>query len=218
VNLLDSSPIHIIAITIAIIEESPPLCPAVKEANVPTILDYVHQFLVGHLARPEQAQPDLAKLELRLRTFGVFCKLIEADIHRFLEAPPAIGYETWLREHNINPIAARMFAHLAVRRRNRIANEGERLPAIVSAVQFLAKPGHKKRAISKRINVLLSASQESSVIETIFHETGLNESEFISSLKFTQIGRRRKRACIPSANRDRCLSHSPSADSARAKD
>jgi hypothetical protein len=76
-----------------------------------------------------------------------------------------------------------MMARLLVRSGNRSAKESVRLPAVVRAVRFLANPAHKGRAISRRVDVLLAAWEETSIIETIFADAGLDEFEFIRSLK-----------------------------------
>ena len=50
-------------------------------------------------------------------------------------------------------------------------------------------PGRRRRAILRRAEVLLAASEETSIIETIFDEAGLIELEFIGLLKSVVEGR-----------------------------
>jgi hypothetical protein len=118
-----------------------------------------------------------------LRAFSDLCKLIEAVVQRVAESPPSPGYEPWLIVRGSNPIVARMMARLLVRRGKRLAQESVRLPAVVRAVRFLAKSGRKRRAISRRVDVLLAAWEETSIIETIFDDAGFNEFEFVRLLK-----------------------------------
>jgi hypothetical protein len=118
-----------------------------------------------------------------LRPFSEFCVLIGAVVQTAAESPPSPGYEPWLIEHGDNPIGARMRACLVVHSGNRSAKDGQRRAAVVSAIRFLAKPHRNRPAIFRRVKVLLAAWEETSAIETIFDEAGLDESEFISLLK-----------------------------------
>jgi hypothetical protein len=184
---LDLSPVCIVAVTIAMNDGSSPLCAAVKEANVPTLADHLQEYLTRPdvVKRMKPLQPACDGL---LRAFSGFCTLIGAVIQRVAESPPSKGYEPWLIERSINPIVARMMAGLLVRRGNRIAKESVRLTAVVRAVRFLAKPGRNRRAISSRVDVLLAAWEETSVIETIFADAGLNEFEFMRLVKSVSEG------------------------------
>jgi hypothetical protein len=116
-------------------------------------------------------------------------------VQRVAESPPSPGYEPWLIERGINPILARMMARLLVRRGKRPAKESVRLPAVVRAFRFLANPRRNRPAISRRVDVLLRAWEETSIIETIFDDAGLDEFEFIRLLKSVaeghQVGYRR---------------------------
>jgi hypothetical protein len=154
----------------------------VKEANVPTLVDHLQE----HLTRPdvgERMKPLQTVCDGLLRAFSGFCKQIGAVIQRMGESPPSPGYEPWLIERGSNLILARMIARLLVRRGNQSAMESVRLPAVVRAVRFLATPRRKWQAISRKVDVLLAAWEETSIIETIFDDAGLNESEFVRSLR-----------------------------------
>jgi hypothetical protein len=179
------------------IDESSPLCAAVKEANVPTLVDHLQEYLT----RPdvvERMKPLQTACDGLLRAFSGFCKQMGAVVQRAAESPPSPGYEPWLIERGSNPILARMMAGQLVRIGNRSAEESRRLPAVVRAIRFLANPGRTRtlkqpldrhgsglvtRAICRKVDVLLAAWEETSIIETIFDDDGLNESEFIRSLK-----------------------------------
>jgi hypothetical protein len=108
---------------------------------------------------------------------------------RAVELAPSIAYEPLLIEHGVKPLWARGMASLVIRRGTRRANESLRLPAVVGAIRFLAKPGRGRRAILRKAEVLLAAWEETSIIETIFDGAGLSESEFIGLLKSVVEGR-----------------------------
>jgi hypothetical protein len=163
------------------------MCPqlratAVKEASVPTFIDRLQEYLTrpGVLGRMTPLQ--LACHDL-LRPFSDFCILIGAVVQTVAESPPSPGYEPWLIERGSDPISARIRAHLAVRSGNRTAKEAQRRPSVVNAIRFLAKPHRNRPAISRRVNVLLAAWEETSTIETIFDDASLDVFEFISLLK-----------------------------------
>ena len=113
---------------------------------------------------------------------GLF-QAVGAITQRAVESCPSTAYEPLLIEHGVNPIYARGLASLAIRIGTRHANESQRLPAVVDAIRFLAKPCRQRRAMLRRAEVLLAAWEETSIIETIFDDAGLIEVEFIGSLK-----------------------------------
>ena len=118
-----------------------------------------------------------------------FCAQIGAVIQRVAESPPSPGYEPFLIERGVDPILARMMAGLAVRSGKRIAHESVRLTAVVRAIRFLANPNRQRRAISRRVDVLLAAWEETSIIETIFYDgRRRDEFEFIRLLKLVAEG------------------------------
>ena len=141
---------------------------------------------IEYLARPdvvERMKPWQTSCDGLLRAFSGFCEQTVAVILRAAESPPSAGYEPFLVERNLNPVLARMISRLLVRRGRRRANERIRLPVVVGAIRFLGKPGRGRRAIHRKAEVLLAASEETSIIETIFDDANLRESEFIGLLK-----------------------------------
>jgi hypothetical protein len=87
-----------------------------------------------------------------------------------------------LVENGIHPVLARGVAFLAVRAGRRMASESKRRRPVFDAIRFLAKP-RQKRAILSRAKILLAAWDETSIIETVFDEVGLQETEFIKLLQ-----------------------------------
>jgi hypothetical protein len=161
----------------------------VKEADVPTLADHLQEYLT----RPdvvERMKPLQAACDGLPKSFSGFCTQIGAMVQRVAESPPSPGYEPWLIERGINPILARMMARLLVRRGIRSAKESVTLPAVVRAVRFLVNPRRNRPAISRKVDVLRRAWEETSIIETIFDDAGLDEFEFIRLLKSIADGHR----------------------------
>jgi hypothetical protein len=158
------------------------------EAKGRTLTDH----FIEYLARPdvvEQMKPWQTAYDGLLRAFSGFCEQTVPVIQRAAEFPPSAGYEPFLVERNLNPVLARMIARLLVSRGRRCANECVRLPAVVGAIRFLAKLGRSRRAILRKAEVLLEASEETPIIETIFDNADLSASEFIGLLKSVVEGR-----------------------------
>lgn len=104
------------------------------------------------------------------------------DATQIVARSPSPGYEAWLIERGEFPLVARLRAHLVVRSGARVANEGQRRPEVLRALRFLSKTGRNAAAVRRRVDVLLRACEETSIIETLFEDAGLNWAEFISSL------------------------------------
>jgi hypothetical protein len=120
---------------------------------------------------PKSPQPDAELLAL-----------IGSALSRIAELPPSRGYEPVLIENGIHPVLARGIAFLAVRGGERLASESKRRRPVFDAIRFLAMP-RQKRAILSRAKILLAAWDETSIIETVFDEIGLQEAEFIDLLR-----------------------------------
>jgi hypothetical protein len=104
-------------------------------------------------------------------------------INKVAEFPPSPGYEPLLIRYGLNPIFARTMAIIAIRHGKRRAMESGWHRRIYEAVRFLAEPDRQRRAILARAQLLLEAWDKTSIIETVFDEIGLIESEFIGLLK-----------------------------------
>jgi hypothetical protein len=149
---------------------------------VPTIDDLLNEYM----ARPdvvERVESLRARYDGLLRALSEVCEHIGVAIRRVAESPPSPGYEPMLIKCGFDPILARMMARLLVRTGTRIENDSKRLRTVVGAIRFLAKPGRRRRALSRRAEVLLTAWEETSVIETIFDDAGLDVFEFVELLK-----------------------------------
>jgi hypothetical protein len=107
-----------------------------------------------------------------------------------MELPPSPGYEPLLIEHRCDPVVARGLATLAVRHGRRRAWESSWERRVFEAIRFFGRRRRQKRAILPRAALLLQASNETSIIETIFEEAGARESEFIGLLQFAVDGKK----------------------------
>ena len=124
-----------------------------------------------------------------LLVYGAMFQMMWTIAQRAVESSPSIAYEPLLIEHGVKLVRARGLASLTIRRGTQHANESIRLPAIVGAIRFLAKPGRDRRAILSKAEVLFAAWEETSIIDTIFDDAKLRESEFIGLLKSAVEGR-----------------------------
>jgi hypothetical protein len=160
----------------------------VQEANVPTVAEHLIALTQGYFARADVMERMKPLEAAWAKIFSGFFEKADAALQRVADSPPSPGYEPWLIEHGYNPILARMMAALVVRRGNRIAKENVKLPATVKAIRFLAKPGRTRRAISRKVNLLLAVWEETSVMDTILNDTGLDVFEFVRVLKLVASG------------------------------
>jgi len=103
------------------------------------------------------------------------------------ELPPSPGYEPLLVEAGWNRVAARGMAALALQRSKRRAVESGWRRQAVAAIRFLTRK-RQVRAVRKRAELLIEISQ-TTTLDTIFTEAGLDESEFLLSLRSVVEGR-----------------------------
>jgi hypothetical protein len=103
------------------------------------------------------------------------------------ELPPSLGYEPLLVEAGWNRVAARGMAALALQRSRRRAVESKWRRQAVAAIRFLTRK-RQVRAVRKRAELLIKISQ-TTTLETIFTEAGLDESEFLLLLRPVVEGR-----------------------------
>jgi hypothetical protein len=101
---------------------------------------------------------------------------------------PSQGYEPFPVEAGFQPLMARGFAKLIVRRARRIAKESKRRRPVFDALRFLAHRDRQPRAILPRAKLLMVAWHGTSIIETVFAEAGFDEFEFIDLLKAAVAG------------------------------
>jgi hypothetical protein len=165
-----------------------PCAQPVTQASGRTLIDYLKEYL----ARPdvvEQMKPVEAVFVGLSKVYGGMFQMAWTISQRAIESSPSIAYEPFLVEHGVKPVWARGLASLTICRGKRCANESIRLPAVVGAIRFLAKPGRGRRAILRKAEVLLAAWEETSIVETIFDDAALRASEFIGLLKSAVEGR-----------------------------
>jgi hypothetical protein len=105
------------------------------------------------------------------------------------ELPESSGYAPLLVENGWDPGWARAAAAVAVRHGRRRAAESRWIRPVYGAIRFLAQPGRQRRSILRRAKFLLSISEKTTTIETIFCQAGLAEHGFLGLLKFVVEGR-----------------------------
>ena len=69
--------------------------------------------------------------------------------------PPAPGYERLLIDRGQHPLSARMMSYALIKLSAVAASEARMEREAVDAIRFLAKPGHRKRAVSRRVDWLV---------------------------------------------------------------
>src|SRR5881397_3991839 len=116
----------------------------VAQTSGRTLIAHLNEYL----ARPEvaeQMKPLWAFVGQILETyaamFQAMFQAVAAITQRAVEACPSTAYEPLLIEHRVNPVPARALASLTISRGTRQANKSRRLPAVVEAIRFLARPG-----------------------------------------------------------------------------
>jgi hypothetical protein len=146
------------------------------EASIPTLIDNLAALLTREDVAEQPAVENSLQPCIDLLTLGGLALL------RIALLPPSSGYERLLIENEYDPIVARSLAYVAVRFGTRQAKESRRVRPIHDALRFLTKP-RRKGAIFTRAKTILAAWEQSSIVETIFDEAGLRETEFINLLK-----------------------------------
>jgi hypothetical protein len=149
------------------------------EAEIPTLYDHMKV----HLQRPDVLEQLKALSEPLIKCFA----MIGLAIVKLAELPPSSGYEPLLIGYGLHPNLARGMARIVIRHGERCAAESGWHRRVFDAVRFLAEPA--RGAILRRAQLLLEAWDKTSIIETVFDEIGLSETEFIGLLKALVEGR-----------------------------
>jgi hypothetical protein len=142
-------------------------------------------LLAELLTRPDLIDrlPIASAAQEILKAFGRLVTQIGAALLRVAEAPPSPRYEPYLIGLGCNPIAARGLATIVFRSGRRQANDARQQRRVFEAIRFLAKAGRQRHTALLRARTLLSAWENSSVIEEIFANLHRDEFEFIRLLK-----------------------------------
>lgn len=78
---------------------------------------------------------------------------------------------------------ARGLGSLTISVATREADEAKRVAPVVEAIRFLARGDRQRRAIVSRAKLVLAASKETSIVDELFSNAGLNEGEFLRLLQ-----------------------------------
>ena len=143
--------------------------------------------LKAYVQRPDVLE-QLKSSSEPLNSFFNFFAMIGLAIKKVAESPPSRGYEPLLIGY-FNPIVARGMARLVIHHGRRRAAQSGWHRGVFDAIRFLAERDRQPRAIFTRAQLLLEAWDKTSIIETVFDETGLSATEFIGLLKAFVEGR-----------------------------
>jgi hypothetical protein len=108
-------------------------------------------------------------------TLKSVCEVVET-LERM---PPAPGYEPLLIARAQHPLVARIISYTLIKFSALEASKGRMERQAVDAIRFLAKPGRRKRAVSRRVDWLISDWDRESGL------AGLRAGNIISFLDFT---------------------------------
>lgn len=155
---------------------------------MPTFSEALETYVMREsAARNADSQP--TQFDAVAQDLMRFFEKIGRTFVTFAKAPPSPGYEPWLVSLGYNPVLARMMARLLVNHGNRIARDARWYPKVAKALRALANPMSKKLVKTRRAADLLSAWEQSGVIETLFDDAGLDVFEFIRLLELAAAGR-----------------------------
>jgi hypothetical protein len=96
---------------------------------------------------------------------------------------PSKGYAPYFEAHGFAPFLARGLGSLIISRGTREADEAKRVAPVDQSIRFLARASGQTRAIVSRAKLVLAASQETSIVDQLFHNAGLHEGEFLRLLQ-----------------------------------
>jgi hypothetical protein len=161
----------------------------VAEIRMQAAVDYLAYHLFakdpGTDIFDEPLYPDA---QIYVELYLQLLKMVGFVFARISELPPSRGLEPFFSAGGCDSIAATAFAALAVRVGKRQAKESKWHRPVFDAIRFLAIPGRKNSAILARAKFLITAWNDTSIIETVFDKAGLRETELIELLEATSKG------------------------------
>ena len=150
---------------------------------MPTLTD----LMVAELTRPDVAARVPAQARETWQAFHRLLLQIGGALMRVAQLPPSPGYEPYFVAKKGGRLGAHGLAHLLVHAGKRRARDSQWRGKVIKALRELATL-RQQRALKPRVDTLLKAWDESSVIETIFHEAGQDEFEFVRLLEAARAG------------------------------
>jgi hypothetical protein len=113
---------------------------------------------------------------------GIF-SMVGAIAERAQQNFPSKGYSPYFEAQGFAPFLARGLGSLTISRGRRQADEAKRVASVDEAIRFLSRGGRQRRAIVSRAKLVLTASKETSIVDELFSNAGLHESEFLRLLQ-----------------------------------
>lgn len=139
-------------------------------ASPPTVNDLLEIWFPGRdvAAFVQRAVVQSAAVveEQLIRWAPVLAKFREG-FERVERLPPAPGYEPLLIERGEHPLSARMTSYLVLNLSAVATTQAQMERRVIEAIRFLAKPGRGKRAVSRRVETLLSDSDGTSALSCL---------------------------------------------------
>ena len=114
---------------------------------------------------------------------GGMLAMASAIAERAEENFPSKAYGPYLEAQGFAPFLARGLGSLTISLGAREANEARRVTRVVEAIRFLARSNRQKRAILSRAKLVLASSKETSIVDELFRNAGLQMGEFLSLLQ-----------------------------------
>lgn len=129
----------------------------------------------------EHVGAHIAKSEKSLSWLTALWRFAEK---RFAELPASTPYENYLVDNfRIRPILARPMANLVRRHGKRRYLEAQSSRDVVNALRFLAKSKRAGGVVRKKVQLLLCAWDDSSILDSLFEEAGQDSREFVRLLQ-----------------------------------
>jgi hypothetical protein len=148
----------------------------------------VTDLMVAQLTRPDIVVGVPEQTRATWQAFEHLLVKIGAALLRVAQAPPSLGYEPWFVDRGGGWLGARGLARLLVHAGKRRARDHRWRGRAVKALRDLARPLRYGPAVRDRAETLLKCWEESTVLETIFDEAGVDVFEFIRLLIAAQAG------------------------------
>jgi hypothetical protein len=128
--------------------------------------------------RSKQGDEALAAAQAEFESLWPTMVLMAATIaQRAEENFPSTAYGPYLRERGADPVWAQSMGSLAISLGTRRSKKSRQIGVVVAALRFLAQGKRQRRAILSRATELLAAHDETSILDEIFREAGLNGAE-----------------------------------------
>jgi hypothetical protein len=152
------------------------------EARAQTVGEFLEELFPGcdidaGLKRVQTFVENLTKVVERVVMSA--CEMVD----RLERLPRAPGYESMLIERGHHTLMARGLPYWLIRSGKDEAHKAKMQRIVVDALRFLAKPGRRKRSISRRAAELLNVWNTTSNLGDVFNDVDVSVFEFVEALE-----------------------------------